>query len=88
MLWDILVLFVDLFGNSSKDLVVLEHPLDSPPEKFLELQTDQLLTGYFIGCVGPSSVLPENGKQKRKELKVKGDSGELPLFVGETDGYR
>ena len=47
MLWDIPILFMALFGKSSKDLVVLENLLDSPPAKFLELGTDHLLTDYF-----------------------------------------
>ena len=37
----------DQFGQSSEDLVVLEQLLASPPEKFLELGTDHLLTGLF-----------------------------------------
>ena len=57
----------------------------SPPAKFLELGTDQLLIGYFRGGVGPSSVLPGKEKRKREEVPVKGDGRELPLFVG--DGW-
>ena len=46
MLWDVPILFVTLFGKYSEDLSVLEKLLDLPPEKFLELGTDQLLTVY------------------------------------------
>ena len=82
MLWDVMILFMALFGNFSKDLVVLENLLDLPPAKFLGLGTDQLLTGYFRGgAVGSSSVLSENEKQKQKELTVKRDGRELLLFV-------
>ena len=64
MLWDVPILFMAFFGKSSKDLVVLENLLVSPPAKFPELGTDQLLTGYSRGGAGPSSLLPGNKKQE------------------------
>ena len=49
MLWDILILFMDLFDKLLEDLAVMERLLVLPPGKFLELGTDQLLKGYFRG---------------------------------------
>ena len=50
MLWDAVpILFMVLFDKSRGDLLVLEGLLASPLGKFLELGTDQLLTGYFWG---------------------------------------
>ena len=47
--WDIPILFMARFGDPQEDLTVLEQLLDSPPVKFLELGTDQLLMGHFRG---------------------------------------
>ena len=49
MLWDVPILFRDLFNKLPDDLAVMEHLLALPPGKFLELGADQLLTGYFRG---------------------------------------
>ena len=49
MLWDVLILFLDLFDKSSEDLTVMERLLALPPGKFSEVGTDQLLTDYFRG---------------------------------------
>ena len=38
-----------LFDTTHADLLALERLLALPPEKFLELSTDQLLRGYFQG---------------------------------------
>ena len=57
MLWDVYILFMEVFDEFGADLLVLEHLLDLPPSKFLELRTDQLLTGYFRGgCRVPQEV--------------------------------
>ena len=87
MLWDVPILFVAFVEKSAENLAVLEKLLASPLAIFLELGADQLLTGYLGGGVGPSSVFLGKEKQKRKEVTVKGDGRESPLFV-ETDGYR
>ena len=49
MLWDVPILFRDLFDKLPGDVAVMEHLLASPPGKFSELKTNQLLTGYFRG---------------------------------------
>ena len=61
MLWDVYILFMEVFDEFGADLLVLEHLLDLPPSKFLELRTDQLLTGYFRGGLGVSRVPREVG---------------------------
>ena len=49
MLRDVPILFRDLFDKLPDDLAVLMHLFALLPGKFLELGTDQLLTGYFQG---------------------------------------
>ena len=45
------------FGDSQENLAVLEQLLESQPSKFLELGTDQLLTGHFRGVLGVVEVV-------------------------------
>ena len=49
MLWDVRILFRDLFNTSSSNVAVMKRLLVLPPVKFLELEIDQLLMGYFWG---------------------------------------
>ena len=49
MLWDVPILFGDLFDTLAGNVAVMEHLLASPFAKFLELGTDQLLIGHFRG---------------------------------------
>ena len=49
MLWDDPILFMALFFTTSTDVSTLERLLAFPPTKFVELCTDQLLTGFSLG---------------------------------------
>ena len=81
MLWDTVpILFMVLFDKSRGDLLVLEGLLASPLGKFLELGTDQLLTGYFWGGEGVLSTL-SCGKRDRNETQVPLDSAPEPKRV-------
>ena len=53
MMWDVLILSMDLFDKLLEDLVVMERLLALPSGEFLELGMDQLLTGYFLGVGVP-----------------------------------
>ena len=65
MLWDVPILLMYFLGKSSEDLAVLEKLLALPPEKFLELGTDQLLTGHFRGG-GSLQHFAREGRMKTK----------------------
>ena len=64
--WDVLVLFRDLFHALSANVAVMERLLASPPGKFLELGTKQLLTEYFQGGKSTSGGDTQD-KQEREE---------------------
>ena len=49
MLWDVPIWFMELVDKTLEDLSILEHIIDSPPVKFLERGTAQLLTSSFQG---------------------------------------
>ena len=49
MLWDVPILLRDLPDKSLDNVFVMERLLASPPGKFLQLWTNQLLAGNFPG---------------------------------------
>ena len=54
MLWDVPILFRDLFDTLAGNVAVMERLLALSHTKFLELGTNQLLTGYFVFLGGAS----------------------------------
>ena len=73
MLWDFPILFMALFDQLPGDLLALERLIVSPPLKFLELSTDQLLAGYYQGGRGAST----GGTEKKRERKEPGGTSAL-----------
>ena len=67
------------FGDSQEDLAVLERLLGSPPSKFLELGTDQLLTDHFrgggLGIESTLSVVMETTHSERYHRGVEPKGG-------------
>ena len=55
MLWDVLILLRDIFNVLASNGDVMERLLASPPAKFLELGTDQLLADHLGGGGGKSA---------------------------------
>ena len=54
MLWDVPILFRDLFDTLAGNVAVMERLLALSHTKFLDLGTNQLLTGYFVFLGGAS----------------------------------